>query len=638
MQAFPARPMTGAEHSHERAMPELRHSLPGAATRLAGAALLAVCLVVCAHTNATAQPDNRTGMLLTDRAFDPQSYPGKKTALFLFSLDDPRAGQAVGLMNELYALRNEYNFEVFGLCLDADTPEAVTTFNQQHAVPFPVFLDRNREFSQSINMRGGIGICIFDRQGRREACRWGAFTPAQVDLAGNWRSFASTYLQFGHVPEDEPLLGYRPPLPHIAGRTLQGAQFDTRAVFPHKPLVITIFSPRCTHCVHELVFLNRVYTTGDLAGRFEMLAISRLDQKNTEAFIKQQAFSFPVLIDTANRYSALFPSFTGTIPQSYVVDSAGRIAARHTGFNRETADLFVMELRKLTGLANPPLLVKDGYSGHKRCGVCHEKEHIQWSLTRHADAIDSLVRKGSENDPACIACHVTGYGTVPQGAPQLQGVQCEACHGPGSTSCGAFTAEFSTKKSLADWRRLCVTCHTDKESLNFVFGSRYPRILHETVPDLSAMTRLERQAFIRTYREKKNLFDSPARYVGAQSCKVCHEAEYSHWETTPHACVHQTPAADAAPPEKLHRFHTGFNLPGGYPEPGREGVQCEACHGPGENHLKDPQAKGPGTIVSLGGTCTSCVVEQICRSCHTPDDDPGFTFDTAIEKVRHPKD
>jgi peroxiredoxin len=612
-------------------------SLPAAAVRYGGVVLVALCCVSGAYRSAFArQPDAgaSTTMLVTDTPFDLGAYQGRKTALLLFSIDDPRAGQAAGLMNELHAIRSEYNFDVVGLCLDAGKPEAVKAFNREHAVAFPVYLDHNREFSRNLGMRGSIGLCIYDRQGRREACRWGAFTPAQVDLAANWRAFASTYLQFGYVPEDEPVLGYRPPLPRIAGETLQGMQFDTNAIFPGKPLVISIFSPRCTHCVHELGFLHRLYTSGDLAGRFEILGISRFDHKSTEEFIRGEQLTFPVLIDAGNRYSALFPSFAGLIPQSYVVDATGRIAARHTGFNQETADLLVMELRRLAGLANPPLLVKDGYSGHRRCGVCHEGEHIQWSLTRHADAIDSLVRKGSEKDPACVACHVTGHGTVQPGAPQLQGVQCEACHGPGHTACAAFTGVQPRKKKLAEWRRLCETCHTEKESLNFVFASRYQRILHDKVPDLSAMSRADRLAFIRTYREKKNLFDSPARYVGARSCKACHEREYSHWETTPHAFVHQTPAADAAPADKLHRFHTGFNQPGGYPEPGREGVQCEACHGPGGQHINDPQ----GHIVRLGGTCSSCVVEQICRSCHTPEDDPGFVFEQAIERVRHPRE
>ena len=70
----------------------------------------------------------------------------------------------------------------------------------------------------------------------------------------------------------------------------------------------------------------------------------------------------------------------------------------------------LMGLRKLCGLPNKPLLDPKGYSGQDRCAVCHEKEHIQWSLTGHADAFKSVQRKGREDDPACVSCHVTGWG------------------------------------------------------------------------------------------------------------------------------------------------------------------------------------------------------------------------------------
>ena len=124
-------------------------------------------------------------------------------------------------------------------------------------------------------------------------------------------------------------------------------------------------------------------------------------------------------------------------------------------------------LRKLTGLKNPPLLKKDGYSGEKLCKVCHEREHIQWTLTGHADAFRSVVRKGSDEDENCVSCHVTGFGekggytlTTKRTAKHLEGVQCESCHGPGHESCSGITGETPEKKKVADWKEICLSCHT----------------------------------------------------------------------------------------------------------------------------------------------------------------------------------
>src|SRR3974377_1910143 len=57
----------------------------------------------------------------------------------------------------------------------------------------------------------------------------------------------------------------------------------------------------------------------------------------------------------------------------------------------------------------------------------------------------------------------------------------------------------------------------------------------------------------------------PALYVGAETCKTCHEDMYKQFETTPHA--HTTMEA------KLN----------GYKGPEWHG--CEACHGPGKEHV-----------------------------------------------------
>jgi len=65
-------------------------------------------------------------------------------------------------------------------------------------------------------------------------------------------------------------------------------------------------------------------------------------------------------------------------------------------------------------------------------------------------------------------------------------------------------------------------------------------------------------------------------------------------------------------------------------------VNCEACHGPGGDHVAEGAAR-IGTIVSLGDKCDSCVILQICGGCHDDANDPGFEFEVKekIEKQRH---
>ena len=73
---------------------------------------------------------------------------------------------------------------------------------------------------------------------------------------------------------------------------------------------------------------------------------------------------------------------------------------------------------------------KHEYVGAAKCAMCHKKDNIHptWMETKHAKAWESLKPEDQKNEK-CIACHSTGTdakGTL------LTGVQCEACHGPGS--------------------------------------------------------------------------------------------------------------------------------------------------------------------------------------------------------------
>ncbi len=82
-------------------------------------------------------------------------------------------------------------------------------------------------------------------------------------------------------------------------------------------------------------------------------------------------------------------------------------------------------------------------------------------------------------------------------------------------------------------------------------------------------------------------------YVGEKMCVNCHQGASQFWKTTRHAHAYET----------LSKQHKQFNLDcvschvTGYDQPGGStvthvdgltSVQCEACHGPGAAHLKNP--------------------------------------------------
>jgi hypothetical protein len=67
------------------------------------------------------------------------------------------------------------------------------------------------------------------------------------------------------------------------------------------------------------------------------------------------------------------------------------------------------------------------YVGADKCKMCHKVQYNSWLETSHAKALDAAK---ASTDPAfgaeCLGCHATNKDEA------LAGVQCEACHGPGS--------------------------------------------------------------------------------------------------------------------------------------------------------------------------------------------------------------
>ncbi len=574
--------------------------------------------------------------------FSIKDYLGKKLLLFVYDIDSPNAAFVAEKINGLHKIRNEYNFDVAGICLNKDRPDDADKFTLGNNISFKVVLDHNRTASKKLRMKGGIGLYIFDKKGKGIARKLIGRTRDHTSLANLINLFGSRYLNIGYVAEDMPILGIKPPVPFFKGETFDNSTLNIKNIYKQKPTILVIFSPNCGHCKKELAFLSGLYNEEALKGRFEIVAISTKNRSALKKLIEAKKYPFPVVVDPEKKIASLFPSYTGSVPLSFVIDKKGQINFFHKGFNESSKNRYRMELKKLLGLPNPPLLNKTGYSGEKNCLICHENEHNQWNLTQHANAFHSLIRKGKEDDKNCVSCHVTGYNE-PGGyslenkkqSKYFKGVQCEACHGPGHKACSAFTGKKEKGRKLSEWKAVCLTCHTEKESLNFKFSGRFKKIRHTNSPDLSSMSRDERLKLARTLREQQTVFDSPAKYVGKEACAKCHEKELKHWKTTQHAQAHISERAKTSPEEKQFRYNTGTDSPGGYPEKGMEGVQCEACHGPGERHVKTPEGKGQEFIVGLGMECPSCVVEQICRQCHSLNDDPDFEFDTQFEKIRH---
>lgn len=124
------------------------------------------------------------------------------------------------------------------------------------------------------------------------------------------------------------------------------------------------------------------------------------------------------------------------------------------------------------GHARPPTAARSDeplrYAGVVSCGECHASAMTFWQGTKHAVALATLKRKGRDQDPACVGCHVTGYarpgGTtdLALATGRLKDVGCEACHGPGSDHIVADSKKTTT--TLKVGVDVCLGCHTPDQT------------------------------------------------------------------------------------------------------------------------------------------------------------------------------
>jgi len=149
----------------------------------------------------------------------------------------------------------------------------------------------------------------------------------------------------------------------------------------------------------------------------------------------------------------------------------------------------------------------------------------------------------------------------------------------------------------------------------------------------------------------------PAKYVGTQSCKSCHSETYRIWVGSKHARTYVVLGTMMAmkmgenervktSPQKsakcLTCHATAATVSREYRTPDfhiEEGVKCESCHGPGEQHVKKAITEGKEDAMQAKLLKPK---EDDCMTCHKPKNShkmlkkKPFDYATFWKKIAHP--
>lgn len=600
---------------------------------------LAFALLAAAQT-ADAQAPTRpgyplprfSGRTLEGKAFNTDSLAKRRAVLYLFSSRDGDADHFAGLVERLTSDLEAANVQLVGIARDSQ-PAQARDFASSHRFEFPILKDPSRSITRKLNAQlGRSALLLVDGEG------WifGGAAGLDIQVADPIAYYERSVREAMHITKPgasvAPSLGVLPPAPDFSVQSLAGDEISL-ADLSGQPAVLVFFLPTCPHCHELLRFLEGLRRTF-AATPFRIVAISVQNRRYVmEDMRSKLGITFPLYVDPEGKAQRAY-AFNAGVPDTLVLDRQGRVFSRHVGSEPRIEALLTMEIRHVLGVENAILLDRKGYSGAEACRICHTSEHDSWTLTQHASAFETLTEHAEARDPECLRCHTAGFGeqggySVEEPLPYLEGVQCENCHGRGGPH---QSPEFASQ----GYEAVCKGCHDETHSLRFDFAERLPLISHAVNKQFANLSLEEREKLLEKRSKRQLRMFDPGHFVGSGRCQSCHGAEYDKWQSSAHAHAFDTLAkGDHQANDRCLACHTtGFHKTGGFPEGGRalREVGCESCHGPGGDHVAEGSRK-KGSMLYLSDKCDTCVILQICGSCHDDQNDPRFEFELD-EKLR----
>ena len=580
------------------------------------------------------------GYTLDGQRLESSSFVGKRTLLFFFNPEVDEVRVIAKAIASLDDLQDRHNFRIAGIAIGSDGDTA-RNFASEVGFEFPIIDDSSGRITSKLRLRSRVLIIGTDAEGYMMFAH-SAFGTQAPNAAGLIELELRNELR---IPPPSPpstsALMARTPAPPFSTPAFDGGDFHL-AEHRGRPVILIFFLHTCPHCHHALNSLKEVLPKIPEERRPALYGISIVDRPSAvrSALREEDLDFFPVLRDPGEKVRTLYGAFSG-VPDLVFIDADGDIAYRSVGWRDRDEALVKMQVYKLAGEKIPMLLARTGYTGNDVCGVCHELEQRAWEYTQHATAYDTLVTHGVERDAECVSCHVVGFGqpggfdmNAPE--PYLEDVGCESCHGRGGPH---LSPDFVKGGQYAP---VCETCHNPTHSLGFDYATFRPRISHTGIAALSPEARAK---LVADGAKPRDVLPTQADHVGSDACQSCHEAEFATWAASPHghALASLESQGEQDNTDCLRCHTTAFGKPGGFPAEGAPAdhadlarVGCESCHGPGGDHVAEGATRR-GTIVSLGDKCDSCVILQICGSCHDPANDKDFEFSVQehIDRQRH---
>lgn len=442
-------------------------------------------------------------------------------------------------------------------------------------------------------------------------------------------------------------------VPDVIGEVPGGGWMRLRALMG-KPVALVLFRPGAPYARDLVVSLGGIRHEPAFS-EVAFLAVSIDSLENTERFVATTGDAIPTLRDPGPIAKAYGVEDMAVV----LIDPRGFVRYRLDGFAgahfRDRLDAAIEAVRRLPALdALAPRELRLEYTKAPRAPLFTARDLDGRMVDLAAQRGHVVVVQFFEQDsPEC-------QRDLQRLVPVLKELRSEGVAAIGITSRDAdgglrrflqehgvdYPAVLDADRSLA--RRYGSTGTPDLfviDKLGFVrfreAGEHADRATRTRLQAGLLLGRETPEALAASFPEVWETFKSGVAHVGADACRDCHRKEYDQWSRTPHAAAYARILRDGrgADPSCTACHTTGSGLKGGFGDTSAAapltGVQCEVCHGPGEDHVTAPAALKRETIYGITSQCSSCTVPRVCTTCHDARNDPHFAIDTALAKVRH---
>lgn len=248
--------------------------------------------------------------------------------------------------------------------------------------------------------------------------------------------------------------------------------------------------------------------------------------------------------------------------------------------------------------------VQQSYVGSNQCFQCHRPQASSWNETGHVQAFTNMP-EAYRSDPACLTCHVTGFGRpggFVAGAEKDQlHVGCESCHGPGAlhlaaaqrfimaTSGEEEQAERDLRESIvkSPTDSVCAECHQTQAHQKHPAYEGPPFATAGGVP----VAAFDSMVLVGPRPTLTAAIGSVSRY-SVKTCGGCHYDQYKQWQSGSHFGQSALLPAQYASDQTCQSCHSAPGLASGHIMADNDaghawvGASCENCHGPGFDHVR----------------------------------------------------